>query len=114
MTWKAYLGIFLSTTIVILISIKILPHYRPIEVPHLKAPSYLPSGSCDNRRYNLYDKINKACADYHYEYRDDRRYHLAPYRSAKYYRIGNDLVALSCGFWKTCSVVNVYRDVYYQ
>jgi len=83
-----------------------------VTMPQIKAEPYIWYGQCERRDYRLFDRINRACATDKYLFRLQRQYHLRPDHSSPYYRVGDDLVQINCGFYKTCSISNIYRHAY--
>ena len=90
--------------------------------PHFVTESYIPPVGCESRSYRLYDHIAQECADRRYIFDDWRKYGLeTPGRmdfrdgrwTGTYYRIGPDLIGISCiyklGF---CEVLGVERNVF--
>ncbi len=64
--------------------------------------------ACANEKYSA-DEIA-----YQYGFRQSPYYHSVKGGGGKFYRIGNDVVELSCGYWETCSVRNKFSGVFYQ
>jgi hypothetical protein len=96
--------------------------FRPRIHPQFDAAPYVAPAGCEVRSYRLYEDIAIACAEERYRFDQWRDYRLpSPGRmgenvgkwTSAYYRIGNDLVGISCTRGYGCRVnaleANVYR-----
>jgi hypothetical protein len=87
---------------------------RPYSTIHQRAAPYVWSPQCPERRIQEGDIIELACAREEYRFKDDTKKLLGYGRSkTPYYRIGNNLIPLSC-FRNGCRVEYVKRNAYYQ
>jgi len=81
-------------------------------VPELKikAPPYNWPAGCQRHDYvhQYHDGIDRECAVKEYEFVDYRKYNLTNYKNAKYYRVGDGIVQINCGFLRKCSISNRY------
>ncbi len=77
----------------------------PYRHPELFSSQYINIEGCEVKSYKFGERISESCADQRYIFEDYRKYGLpSPGRSkvmngrkcGAYYRIGNDLVAITC------------------
>jgi len=88
------------------------PHSITIPV---KAESYVWSNGCESAPYKLHDRIPAGCEQDQYRISnpqdypiDDVNYHFAPY-----YRVGDDIISISChGFSNECYVQHILKDAF--
>jgi hypothetical protein len=88
-----------------LISVQIQRRKFPYRHPEITAASYIAPKGCAVREYKFGEPIAESCADGRYLFEDYQKYGLrAPGRRktmngrkcGAYYRIGSDLVAITC------------------
>jgi hypothetical protein len=81
---------------------------------HMRAAPYVWSPQCPSRAFKEGDWIELGCAREEYRFKDASVKLLSYGRSkTPYYRIGNDLLPLSCGS-EGCIVYQIMKGAYYQ
>jgi hypothetical protein len=113
--WAIVLGIFVSTALFVKIFTPLGQPLPPFMQPHIKSAIYPWPRGCENKRYTILDDISENCALDQYRLKDYRAYGFPHHRGdGEYYRVGNDYLAMSCGFYKNCKVEEIVYDSFYQ
>ncbi|WP_420381390.1 hypothetical protein [Novosphingobium sp.] len=109
----AFVVFLLETTIVT----QSLSQFKP---PHIKAPPYVPPPGCPkvilSWDHAAGNGIPKACFVKEYEFTEAKKYGFPSMmeRNGDYYRIGNDVVKVNCGFDEKCHFSIFFLGVFHQ
>jgi hypothetical protein len=88
---------------------------RPYDLNlHIRADPYVWSPQCPERQIESGDDIEFACAREEYRFTDQTKKLLTGRGgNTPYYRIGTNLIGLSCGY-RNCTAQYIIKDAYYQ
>lgn len=83
--------------------------------PAIRSESFVWPEGCEIKRYSVYSKISRSCAARKNIFSDYKQYNLIFHKTGdNYYRVGDDLLELTCGFFKDCYVSRALYDVFYR
>ena len=110
--WSAFIFVVMVGSALIYVALS--PRPEQFVIPHIKSAPYVWPKGCENKIYNDGDRIPSACADNAYMFKDAEKYGFNSSRGVHaYYRVNNDAIAIACGFYSSCYVDRIIKDVFY-
>lgn len=108
--------LFLISIAIFINAWSVMHKHNNFKTLSIQAPPYKWPSGCHDRDYShKYDvPIDRECANNYYLFDKASDYGLTPYHNAKYYRVGDNLIQIGCGFFNKCNIYNRYIGVFHR